>query len=71
MYLCVAVSFVDAVLVGNQEKFNAINVKMKCVENVIHFSMGRQVNVAKLMILKNGHAMLAEILLEIVQTVKF
>lgn len=71
MYLCAAVSFVGAVLVENQEKLNVISVKMKCAESVKHFSMARQVNAVRLMILKNGHVMLVEILLEIAQTVKF
>ena len=62
MYLCVAVSFVDVVLVENQEKSNVTNVKMKCVESVKLFSMGRQLNAVKLMISNNGHAMLVEIL---------
>lgn len=61
----------DAVLVGNQEKLNANNVKMKCVKSVKHFSMERLVNAAKSMISNNGHAMLVEILLEIAQAVKF
>jgi len=44
---------------------------MKCAESVNNFSMEKQVNAVRLMILKNGLVMLVEILLEIAQTVKF